>query len=87
MPELNLKAFSDAGYDVLISPSDASAGKLDQDEITRLGVGISVILTALALIFIPIQGTNRDLLIGAGIPMITTGATIAIGGKAKSKAQ
>lgn len=83
MPELNLKSFKDAGYEVLVRPADASAGKLDQDEIARISIGGCVLAAALALIFVAIPGTNRDLLIGAGIPMITTAATIATGGKVR----
>ena len=83
MSDFNLEALKKAGYDVSISPADGSAGVLDQDEWARIGIGATVLAAALALIFIPIPGTNRDLMIGAGIPMIATAATIASGGKVK----
>lgn len=85
MAEINLDQIKNSGYEVFIRPADGSAGVLDQDEWARLGIGGFVLAAALALIFIAIPGTNRDLLVGAGIPMITTAATIATGGKAKGK--
>ena len=85
MADIDLKALKESGYDVVISPADGSAGKLDADEIARIGIGASVLAAALSLIFLPIGGVSRELVVGAGIPMITTAAAIATGQKAKKK--
>ena len=72
-------ALKKADYECVIRPQDASAGKLDQDEVARLVCGGAVFFAALLLIFWPPAGISRDLTVGAGIPMITTAATIAVG--------
>ena len=85
MADIDLKGIASAGYDVTISPADGSAGKIDGDEWARIGVGASVLTAAMCLIFLPIDGVSRELVVGAGIPMITTAATIATGSKPKKK--
>ena len=79
LPANFLAAIKAAEYECVIRPADASAGKLDQDEMARLVVAGLVFLAAMLLIFRPVEGISRDLTIGAGIPMITTAATIAVG--------
>lgn len=74
-----LTAIKRANHECVIRPVDASAGKLDQDEMARMVVAGCVFLAALLLIFRPIEGMSRDLTVGAGIPMISTAAAIAIG--------
>ena len=85
MADIDLKGIASAGYDVTISPADGSAGKIDGDEWARIGVGASVLTAAMCLIFLPIDGVSRELVVGAGIPMITTAATIATGQKKAKK--
>lgn len=85
MADIDLKSIKEAGYDAHITPTDGSAGKIDGDEWARICVGASVLAAALSLIFLPINGVSRELVVGAGIPMITTAATIATGQKGKKK--
>lgn len=63
---LSMRSLKELKYDVTVSPSDASAGKLDGDEKAAMFMGYAVIVAALTLIFVPIQSVNRDLLVGDG---------------------
>ena len=74
-----LRGVKEAGFDLTITPGDASAGKLDQDELLRAGAGLALFVAALILLLAPIRGVDRQLVVGAAIPMFGTAAATAIG--------
>lgn len=79
-----LKTCSESNYDVVISPSDASAGKLDGDEKVRVAAGAIGIFTGLLLVFIGAHGLDRQFTAGAGLAMIPTSVTLMAGSKKKT---
>ena len=81
---MDLKTLKEAGYEATITPSDGSAGVLDEDEKRNLVVGGVMAAIAVALLTVGVI-KNDDFFKGAGLPLITSGAAIAVTGKVKGK--
>ena len=71
-----------AGYDVTVTPSDGSAGVLDEDEKRNLLVGGVMAVVAVVLLCVGVVRDN-EFLTGAGLPLISSAAAVAVTGKVK----
>ena len=84
MRPMDLGELKQAGYEAVITPADASAGVLDEDEKRNIWVGAATALIAVALLVVGVD-RGDDFLKGAGLPLISSGAAIAVTGKPKGK--
>ena len=82
-----LTAVRQSGHELCIRPIDGSAGRIDGDEWAAIWVAVMTCVSAMIMITVairlPTDDPTRPVLMGAGIPMITGAAGIALGRRAK----